>query len=78
MVLEPALAHHRLEASGIALAYSALAATALQRDEHARQLLEAARSKHKQLLTDNPERLAQDWHQFARLEQLISEAEAGS
>ncbi|MBE7500785.1 MAG: protein kinase [Verrucomicrobiales bacterium] len=78
LVLEPALAHHRLEASGIALAYSALAATALQRDEHARQLLEAARSKHKQLLTDNPERLAQDWHQFARLEQLISEAEAGS
>jgi hypothetical protein len=77
VVLEPALSHHRTEASGIAHAYSALAATALRRNEPATRFLQTARSKYEQLLSDSPERLAQDWHQFARLEQLISEAEGG-
>jgi serine/threonine protein kinase len=72
--LEPALSHHRLEASGIAHAYSALAAQALQRTEQANQFLKTARSKYEQLLADNPERLAQDWHQFARLDYLFKEA----
>ena len=45
VVLEPALSHHRLEASGIAHAYAALAAMALGRNEQARQFLQTARSK---------------------------------
>jgi eukaryotic-like serine/threonine-protein kinase len=76
-VLEPALSHHRLEASGIAHAYSALAATAHQLNEQATQFLRTARSKYEQLLADNPERLAQDWHQVAWLEQLISKEQGG-
>lgn len=61
---------------GVSLAFSSLAATALERHVDAVDFLQKAKSKHVELLSENSGSLPLNWNQIALLELGITEAQA--